>query len=334
MRRRAVLAGVAGLAATAGCLSVPDSDDSHPFAGESVTVGIDADSESPHDLRAITRTALEFWTQNSERYAGFTVEFETVESSDPDVVVAYADSPEGCSDVEGYSERVLGCAPRLQADTELPDPVVARVVAGDRPPGQIQTTAKHELGHVLGLGHGDQPRAVMSSRPEDRIPMYDQRVETWETIQAGTEQTGEGNSLYGQAIERYNSGEYEAAKPAFETARETLAGAADRFDTARESVKTLEAASVDVERIQSRLAALAERVSLLVSAAEAMTEAADAAATGDNEVANKRRSVANKRTRAFREGGSIQAGDIAAALGLVRDTDREDSATGPDGDGR
>jgi predicted Zn-dependent protease len=61
-------------------------------------------------------------------------------------------------------------------------------------------TAKHELGHLLGLGHDDEPSEVVSSRPEDRIPDYERRVECWETAQTGVEQTNEGSDRYRQAL--------------------------------------------------------------------------------------------------------------------------------------
>jgi hypothetical protein len=131
MQRRTVLAGVAGFTATTGCLSVPsaDADNSHPFAGETVTVRVDQRTDSPHNLGEVTETVLLFWASNSERYTGFAVEFELVETGTPDVVLVYADGPEACSDVEGYSDRVLGCAPVLRPDTSVPEPSVARVVA-------------------------------------------------------------------------------------------------------------------------------------------------------------------------------------------------------------
>jgi hypothetical protein len=331
MRRRVVLAGAAGLAATAGCLSRPD-DDSHPFDGDSLTVRVDENTATPHDLNETTREALAFWETNSETYAGFTVGFELVETGEADLVVAYADSPRGCSDVEGDSERVLGCAPVLGPDTSVPKPTVARVVAGSRPVGQILITTKHEIGHVLGLTHADEPREVMSSRPEDRLRLYDRRVEIRETTVAGAEQTSAANSVYGDAIDRWNGGDYGGAAPAFEQARQAYADAVEQFESARartDEFERTQTETVDLERVRALLEGYAEQVGLLVSAAETMSEAADAAAAGDTETANARRDRANDRIDAFRAEGSLRVRDVAVALGLVRESDREQPVGGP-----
>jgi len=336
MRRRAVLAGAAGLAATAGCLSLPESEDSHPFAGETVTVRIDEQSDTPHDLQANAAETLAFWEENSETYAEFEVDFEVVESETPDMVIAYVDDPRGCADVEGYSERVLGCAPVLLSNTRVPEPVVARVVAGARPFGKITITAKHEVGHVLGLGHDDEPREIMSNRPEDRIPLYSLRVDIWELVRNGAERTNEASSLYAQAIELWNGGEYEAAGEAFEDTRATFADAVSTFESARGMTAEFEGRSqdetVDLDGVRELLSVLAERVGLLVSAAGTMVEAADAAAAGDGETANARRDEANDRIDAFSEGGSVQVREVAMALGLVRGFDRDDTVVEFDGD--
>jgi len=139
MQRRRFLEAVGGSAAAgvAGCLSLTPGSDEHPFAGTTQRVAIEDVSTSDHDLEQNTEESLAFWEENSESFAGFDVSFRLVESS-PDLVIRYADSPEGCEDVEGFdSTRVLGCAPVLVPGRRVPDPVVARVVAGDRPFGLV-----------------------------------------------------------------------------------------------------------------------------------------------------------------------------------------------------
>ena len=337
MRRRTVLAGVAGLAATAGCLSISDTEEEHPFAGETVTIRVDQNTDTAHDLRAVTRETLAFWETNSERYAGFAVGFEMVETGEADLVVTYADSPQGCSDVAVSSERVLGCAPVLGPDTSVPEPTVARVVAGSRPVGQILTTTKHELGHVLGLTHADEPREVMSSRPADRLRLYDRRIELQETAVAAAEQTSAANATYSDAVDRWNASDYAEAVPVFEQAREAYTDAMGQFETARAAAEAFEQAqvteTVDINRVRTLLDRYTEQVGLLASAASTMSEAADAAGAGDTETANARRDRANSSVDAFRANGPLRVRDVAVALGLVRESNREEPVGGPGGTG-
>lgn len=335
MRRRTVLAGVAGLAATAGCLSISDTGEKHPFAGGTVTVRVDQSTDTTHDLQAVTREALAFWETNSERYAGFGVGFDGVGTGEADLVVAYADSPRGCSDVAVSSERVLGCAPVLGPDTSVPEPTVARVVAGSRPVGQILTTTKHELGHVLGLTHADEPREVMSSRPADRLRLYDRRVEIQETAVVAAERTSAANATYSDAVDLWNAGDYAEAAPVFEQARAAYADAVGQFETARAAAEAFEQAqvieTVDIKRVRTLLDGYTEQVGLLASAAGTMSEAADAAAAGDTETANARRDRANNSVDAFRASGPLRVRDVAVPLGLVRESDREEPVGGPGG---
>jgi len=338
MRRRRVLAGVTGLVATAGCLSVFDTEKGHPFAGETLAVRIDQPTETAHDLEALTREALLFWETNSERYTGFAVGFESVETGVADLVVTYADSPGGCSDVAASSERVLGCAPVLGPDTTVPEPTVARVVSGSRPVGQILTTTKHEIGHVLGLTHADEPREVMSGRPADRLRLYDKRIEVQETAAAAAEQTSAANATYTGGVDLWNASDYTGAAPAFEQAREAYAGATEQFEAARvtadEFEQTQAVETVDLERVRALLDGFTARVGLLASAAGTMSEAAEAAAAGDTETANARRDRASNSLDEFRAGGPLRVRDVAVALGLVRESDREEPVSGPGETGR
>lgn len=336
MRRRAFLVGAAGVAATAGCLSAPDSGDRHPFAGETVTVRIDEQSVTEHDLRANAEAALDYWEEHSPTYAGFDVEFEIIESGEPDMVIVYADDPRGCEEVPGYSERVLGCAPLLGPGIRVPQPVVARVVAAARPIGKIRITAKHEVGHVLGLGHDDEPLEIMSNLPEHRIPLYSLRIDIWERVNGATERTNEANPLYSHAIERWNAGDYAAAGPAFEAAGEAFADAGAIFEEAHGMADGFEGhprvETVDLERVRSLLSTLAERSNLVASAAGSMAEASEAAAAGDGETANARRADANADIAAFRDLEPVQVRDVAVALGLVRGFDRDEQVVDLDED--
>lgn len=331
MRRRAFLVGMAAVAG-AGCLDRSGSEDRHPFAGQTVTVRVDERSDTDHDLQANARQALAFWEEHAVTYAGFDIAFDLVEE-EPDLVIAYADDPAGCESVPGASERVLGCAPILGPGIRVPQPVVARVVAGGRPFGKVQVTTEHELGHVLGLGHDDEPRRVMSNRPEDRIPLYDLRVDIWEQTLAGVELTTEAGVLYRHAVESWNDQRHEAAGPTFATASDDFADATATFDRARSAVAGFEGhprvETVDIEGVRAALSTLADRARLMGAVADAMHEASEAAAAAEDTTAGARLDEARADLDAVRNIGPVQTRDVAVALGLVRGFDRTDPAIDP-----
>lgn len=332
MRRRQVLAGIGAAAGTvaAGCLSLPPGTDSHPFDGTTQRVAVEDASTSDLDLRANAEESLAFWEENSQTFAGFEVDFRLVED-EPDLLIRYADDPAGCEDVEGFdSSRVLGCAPQLGPNSQVPRPVVARVVAAGRPYGSVRVTTQHEIGHVLGLGHEDEPRAVMSNRPEDRIPLYAVRVDIWETVLAVQEGSNATIRLLNHGVAAYTSEEYEVAAAAFAAAESDFASLAGELDAARARTDELEVPdaveTVDFPTVRDRLDHLRERLRLAESLAEALGAAATAAAAGDRAAASDAVSTANDRLAAFNALGTIALSDIAVALGLVRGFDKDDSA--------
>ncbi len=165
MRRRhfCTATGAGCLCALAGCTALdhPTATE-HPFAGSTACVRIENRGETDRDVEANAREALEFSSAEHSQYLEFSIDFSVVEDT-PDIVIAYVDTPESCSDVENYSERVLGCAPLIRPGNRISRPATAYVVAADRPYGSVRTTTKHELGHILGLDHDDEPRVVAVS---------------------------------------------------------------------------------------------------------------------------------------------------------------------------
>ncbi len=334
MRRRAVLTAVAGATtAVAGC-GVLDSDSQrHPFAGATVTVRVDDESSSDHDLDANTRTALAFWETNGPEYAGFEVAFDTVTDEQPDMVVRYGDDPRGCGDLPEASGRVLGCAPKLGPNTTVPDPVVASVVA-TRLSGLVLLTTKHELGHVLGLGHSDAPRAVMSARPDDRFPLYQVRLDTHRAVLATRQRAIEGADRFERGIREWNNGVYAGAETSFEAANTAFIEARDRLKAARASFETAVserepnsdstltvdfAETLDTDGLRSLFDRALGRADTAAEFAARIAAGARAAADRDAETANARRDEASELAADFRDSGPVAVRDIAYALGLTRE---------------
>jgi len=340
MRRRRYLAAVAGgtLPALAGCADLDgvfsEEEPQHPLAGETVAVQIDNRSDTDHDIETNAWEAMTFWETNSPAYAGFDVAFELVEDS-PDVVIQYADDPSGCKDVEGYSERVLGCAPVLQSRTKVPEPIPIRVVAGARPYGEIKITTQHEIGHVLGLGHDDEPREIMSNRPEDRIPLYEVRVEILDTVLEAQEHSVEAVREFNGGTDAWGSEAFADARELFRDARETFKTAESLIELSHDRTGEFDGhprvETIDLEGVRGHLDRIAERMALAVSFTSEMHLAADAGVDEDRERANGHLRTANDDIRAFNRIDPPAVRDVAVALGLIRGTTRDETVIDIDG---
>ncbi len=331
MRRRQFSAAVGAccLSGIAGCtaIDIPGVAGGHPFADSTLGVRIENRGETDHDIEANAREALDFWRTEHSQYLNFSVGFEIVEES-PDIILAYVDTPEDCSDVENYSEYVLGCAPLLRPGHRVSRPVTAYVVAADRPFGSIRTTAKHELGHVLGLDHDDEPREIMSNRPEDRIRLFSVRIDCWEAALAAHSEHNTATRELNDGIAAWNDERYTDAVESFQTATDAFEAASSELQIARERVAELETdpplETVDYETLTADLDARAERLSIGSEISTIMAEASQTAADGDESTARGQLSAVNELLDTFRSVGWAEIRTVAVALGLVRGFSRED----------
>jgi hypothetical protein len=331
-RRQFLTAGSTGcLASLTGCtaldLPVPGLG-GHPFADSTVGVRVEDRGTTSHDVEANARETLAFWAAESSQYVGFEIDFEIV-AEQPEIVLAYVDSSEDCSDVENYSSDVLGCAPLIRPGNRISRPVTAYVVAAKRPFGSIRTTAKHEIGHILGLGHDDEPKSIMSNRPADRIPLYEIRVDIWETVVAGYEEAAAAAQRLNAGISAWNDEAYDTAITEFGVAKTGFVDAKSEFETARERTAELEVEppleTVDLPTLQDGLDTQVERMAAAGDVASTMVEASEAAGDNDRSTAQQLSSAASDRLEAFHAIIAPESRTFAVGLGLVRGVDREDA---------
>ena len=337
MRRRTVLAGTG--AALAGCATVEETveeaagPDGHPLAGEATVAVVDR-SDSDHDLGALADEAMAFWSDSAARHAGFEVTFRRTGDDPPDVKIEFLDGREDLDGCRQYSsEEVLGCAPLVREGDRIDRPLTAEVVARRRPYGDVLTTTQHELGHILGLGHNDEPAYIMSNRIEDRLPEYEHRVEVLDAVEAAWETRNEGTRAYNEGIGRWNDGEYETAVPSFEGARERYAAIVDHVAVAEAAAGAFDEmnrpGTVDRPRLKDVFETLRRVADLSVTAAESMQAAAEAAADGDRQRARDRRDDASESLEELSSIDTPTPADVGRALGLVRELDdkSENAAT-------
>ena len=333
VRRRELLAGAA--VALAGCAEAREFVEDatpprgHPLAGET-TVSVVNTTDSTHDLETLADESLAFWNENAPEYAGFEVEFRRAGGEEPpDVEIEFLDSREELDGCHEYSsEDVLGCAPLVREGTRITRPVTAEVVATGRPYGEVRVTTKHELGHILGLDHDDEPAYIMSNRIEDRLPEYEHRIEVLEAFQEGWHARNDGTRAYNDGIARWNDGEYEAAVEPFGRAADRYREIHGHVDDAESAAEAFEGMvrpeTVDRQRLGEYFATTRTVADLSIEVAEGMRDAAAAMADGDRNRARDHQETANDTLEELRAVDVPTPADVARALGLVNDDELED----------
>ena len=125
---------------------------------EPIVVAIEDATGDDRDFAPLVRAGLEYWAGNASRYAGYPVEFVLEpDAADPDVEIRIV---RDITDCDGTGD-AIGCAPYVTDRERIDRPVTVQIVAGLSDESTIHVI-KHELGHVLGLDHGDPPQDVMA----------------------------------------------------------------------------------------------------------------------------------------------------------------------------
>jgi hypothetical protein len=133
----------------------------NPWHKTPIVIGIDNSEDPDRNYSAQVNEAVEYWHENGKNHTEWSANF-TVKpnASSPDIVIRFVSEIRNCGRSEG--DVVLGCASILEASSVPNDPEVVLVNLGLTDQSTYRVV-RHELGHILGLSHGEGPDNAMRS---------------------------------------------------------------------------------------------------------------------------------------------------------------------------
>jgi len=132
----------------------------HPSPYGKTTLGLYVDDDAvDRNVTPVVAAATGYWERNDERYLGYPVAYERVADADRADVVLRFDRVDRCG-VEDGDARYFGCADLLVDEPRTPMTATVEPNVSD---AEMNATIIHELGHVQGLEHGEEPAGLMSA---------------------------------------------------------------------------------------------------------------------------------------------------------------------------
>jgi len=129
-----------------------------PYGKTTLRLFVD-DGAVDRNVSGVVAGATGYWERNDERYLGYPIAYERVSDERQADVVLRFDSVERCG-VEDGDARYFGCADLLVDEPRTPMTATVEPNVSD---AEMNATIIHELGHVQGLEHGEEPAGLMSA---------------------------------------------------------------------------------------------------------------------------------------------------------------------------
>lgn len=144
----------------------PDPYPSNHWDEEELVIAVSTNVTTDRDYVSMVREASEYWANHSERYAEYPMSFVVdPNASNPDVIVHITKNKTRCGTEHG--EFVMGCASKISQANSPDRPEIVEIKVGYSTNTTVDTI-KHEFGHLLGIGHGEEPLPVMNASATSR----------------------------------------------------------------------------------------------------------------------------------------------------------------------
>lgn len=170
--------------------ATPTPDDTlssdNPWDQEVVPVRINDSADDGRNTTALTLRTIRYWNANIERYTDFEYRFRLADDpGEARVEVRFVSSVDSC---DGEHDNIAGCAAYLHEGTRAADLEIVEVESRSSNSAVLSTT-RHEFGHLVGLGHSDEPLDLMGQGYDGDIRDAVDRPNPWygDTLHVGVE---------------------------------------------------------------------------------------------------------------------------------------------------